>query len=204
MADAENTAPASLTAEGAAVPGGTAAAPAATLDDARLGVRFAGYCVYCDHIVERAEDGGCPKGHPADGVTGRIVLIDDDPLPELPSFSWAAFLVPFVWGPAHGQWVGLLFLPIWVFVDSILGTAGRGGAAAVGAAVVLAATLAFEWLFAKRANGLAFRRVITTQTAEEFTRRQRIWAIAAVPAAMLLLACAIWFHIAGVSALRVG
>ena len=34
----------------------------AGLDDARLDVRIAGYCVYCDHIIERNPDGSCPKG----------------------------------------------------------------------------------------------------------------------------------------------
>jgi len=172
------------------------AAPAADLDDARLDVRVAGYCVYCDHIIARAEDGSCPKGHPADGVTGRIVLVDDDPVPELPAFNWAAFLLPFVWGPAHGQWVGVVFLPIWLFADSIVGTAGRGGGAAtIGAIVVMVCTLAFEWFFAKRANGLAFRRVIPTQSAEEFARRQRLWTMAAVPVAMLLLGWVFWFRV---------
>jgi hypothetical protein len=191
LADAENT---------AAEPFSDAAvAPAAGLDDARLDVRFAGYCVYCDHIIERNPDGSCPKGHPSDGVSGRIVLVDDDPLPNLPPFNWAAFLMPFIWGPAHGQWVGAIFLPIWLFVDSILASARSGGAASMlGAAVVAGGTFAFEWFFAKRANGLAFRRVIGSQTAEEFARRQRVWAIAAVPAALLMLAWAAWFRVAAV------
>jgi len=191
LADAENTAaerngrtaPASQSA-----PGG--------IDDARLDVRDAGYCVYCDRIVERADDGTCAEGHPLEAVTGHILLVDDDPLPSLPVFNWAAFLIPFVWGPLHGQWVGIVFLPIWLFVDSIISSARSGGAVSlVGAVVAVAGTLAFEWFFAKRANGLAFRRVMKTQTAEEFRRRQRTWAIAAVPVAALLFAWAVWFHV---------
>jgi hypothetical protein len=194
LADAENTAVAPVAAGVAAA---LAAVPATSLDDARLDVRFAGYCVYCDHIIERNPDGSCPKGHPSDGVTGRIVLVDDDPVPRLPAFNWAAFLIPFIWGPAHGQWVGAIFLPIWLFVDSILASARSGGvASAVGAAVVAAGTLAFEWFFAKRANGVAFRRVIGGQTVEEFARRQRLWAMAAVPSALLMAGWAIWFRVA--------
>jgi hypothetical protein len=205
VADAQTPLPA----EGAPSPKPGAPAPAsavasapagdsgfASLDDARLDVRVAGYCVYCDHIIERNPDGTCPKGHPSDAVTGDIVLIDDDPLPTLPAFNWAAFLIPFIWGPAHDQWIGAVFLPIWLFADSIVATASKGGALGIaGAVVVFALTLLFEWWFAKRANGLAFRRVIGKQSAETFARRQRVWAIAAVPAVIALIGWGVWFHV---------
>jgi hypothetical protein len=195
LADAENMA----TAPGAALTQPSAEAPETTyvdLDDARLDVRLAGYCVYCDRIVERADDDRCPEGHPARGIAGRIVLIDDDAVPALPRFNWAAFLIPFLWGPAHGQWVGAIFLPIWLFADSIVSSARSGGAVSTVAALVVASlTLLFGWWFAKRANGLAFRRVIATQTAEEFARRQRIWSIAAVLVATGLLGWAVWFRV---------
>jgi hypothetical protein len=199
LADAENTAPAVSAAFVSPAP------VASALDEARLDVRLAGYCILCDRIVERLEDGTCPKGHPADGITGRIVLIDDDPVPILPAFNWGAFLLPFLWGPAHGQWVGAVFLPIWLFADSILSSAGRGGVPTLVAAVVVAAlTLLFEWYFAKRANGLAFRRVIDTQSAEQFARSERLWAIAAIPMVIGLIAWAAWFRIAVAPTLGAG
>ena len=113
--------------------------------------------------------------------------------------------VPFLWGPVHGQWVGAIFLPIWLFADSILASAADGGVTAiVGAVVVGMSTLLFEWWFAKRANGLAFRRVINRQTAEQFARRQRLWAIAAVPVAVALFGWALWFRLAAAPALGIG
>lgn len=194
MADAGNTALGSPRSDATAAASG---GPHATLADARIDVRIAGYCAYCDRIVEREPDGRCPAGHPAEGLTGRLVLIDDEPMPRLPAFNWAAFLIPFIWGPAHDQWIGAVFLPIWLFADSIIGTAGKAGAVStLAAAVVLALTLLFQRWFAKRANGLAFRRVIGSLPAEQFIRSQRRWAIASVPVATVLLAWAVWFRVA--------
>jgi hypothetical protein len=166
------------------------------LADATLDVRFAGYCVYCDRIVERTADGSCPKGHPAEGISGRIPLIDGEPVPVLPRFNLAAFLIPPIWGPAHGQWVGAIFLPIWLFMDSIIASAGRGGLATmIASSAVVVCTLAFMVFFAMRANGLAYRRVCSRMSVEEYVAGQRWWIIASVPAAAALLGWAIWFHL---------
>jgi hypothetical protein len=165
-------------------------------DAARLESRHAGYCVLCDAIVERAGDGGCPAGHPAEAVTGGLELLGGEPLPRLGRFNLAAFLMPPIWGPAHGQWVGAVFLPIWLFADSALRSAIAGGIGQrIAASVVVAATLAFEFAFAQRGNGLAFRRVIGRTTVERFAKRQLAWAIAMIPLAAALLSWAAWFDV---------
>ena len=168
-----------------------------TIDDARIDVRVAGYCALCDRIVERAQDGSCPQGHPAEAVTGRVLLGPREAVPVLPRFNLAAFLVPPIWGPAHGQWVGVVFLPMWLFVDSIVASGGAGGVPTRSASlVVVVATLAFQAFFAKRANGLAWRRVAEKVPVALFARRERWWAIASVPVAAALLGWAVWFHLA--------
>ena len=167
-----------------------------SLDDARIDVRVAGYCALCDRIVERAGDGSCPEGHPAEAVIGRVVLGPHEPVPVLPRFNLAAFLLPPIWGPAHGQWVGAVFLPMWLFIDSIIASVEGGGIAArLVPLVVVATTLAFQAFFAKRANGLAWRRVAETVSVARFVRRERWWAVASVPAASVLIGWAIWFHL---------
>ncbi len=166
------------------------------LADALIDVRFAGYCTYCDRIVERLPDGSCPGGHPAQVVSGRIPLDANMAVPQLPRFNLAAFLIPPIWGPAHGQWVGAIFLPMWLFMDSIIATAGRGGVWTTAAAfLVVGCTLAFGAFFAKRGNGLAYRRVCAQMSVEEYVRRERVWAIASVPAAAVLVGWALWFHL---------
>lgn len=165
----------------------------AGIEAARVHLRHAGYCVHCDRIVERAQDGSCPAGHPAEGVTGRILLADDAPVPGLPRFNLAAFLIPPIWGPAHGQWAGAIFLPLWLFADSVVRSAGVAPGGWAGAVIVLTATLAAQAWFGKRANGLAWRRVCDRVGVDEFGARQRVWAAVAVPVAAVLLGAAIYF-----------
>lgn len=170
-------------------------AAGASADPAALDVRQAGYCVRCDRIVERLPDGSCPKGHPAAGVTGRLVLGPGDAAPVLPRFNLAAFLIPPIWGPAHGQWEGAIFLPLWLFADSTFRTAGRGGVTLAAAVIVGAGTLAAMAWFGKRANGLAWRRRWREVSVAEYVRTERVWAFAAVPLAVVLLGAALYFDL---------
>ncbi len=158
-------------------------------------VRTAGYCVVCDRIVERGDDGACPKGHPAAAVTGQVVLGPGETVPVLPRFNLAAFLLPPIWGPAHGQWAGAIFLPLWLFADSVFRTAGQGSATMVAAVVVGVSTLAAMAWFAKRANGLAWRSRWRDLSVEAYLRRERVWTAVSVPVAALLLAGALYFNL---------
>ncbi len=159
-------------------------------------MRQAGYCVHCDRIVERVSDGSCPAGHPAAGIAGRIVLGDGEQTPALPRFNVAAFLLPMLWGPVHGQWVGVVFLPLWVFTDSIVRSAsslGVGGRIAAGFAVL--ATLAMAGWFGKRANGVGWRRVCDRVSVARYAQRQRVWAVVSVPVAALLVGSVVYFNV---------
>lgn len=170
--------------------------PPAGLEAARLDVRRAGYCVFCDEIVERTPEGGCAKGHPAEGISGRIVLDDDEPVPVLPRFNLAAFLIPMIWGPANGLWAGAIFLPLWLFTDSIVRSSAQMGVAGrVAAAGAVVMTLAMAAWFGKRANGLAWRRVCGRVGVADFAARQRLWAVFSVPIAAVLVGMALYFNI---------
>lgn len=158
--------------------------------------RFAGYCVHCNRIVERTADGACSAGHPAEAVWGALRLASGDPLPRLPKFNLAAFLIPPIWGPAHGAWAGFFVLPIWLFADNVVVSAIGGSAVRiVGAVLVVLGTLLFQYWFARRANGLAFRRVCDRIPLQTFIRQQRLWAIVAVPLAAALIGWVIYFHL---------
>jgi len=159
------------------------------------GQRHAGYCVACDRIVEYADDGGCSNGHPFGAMAGDIVLAEAEAVPALPRFNLAAFLIPPIWGPAHGQWAGAILLPIWLFADSILRNAAVTPGGWAGAAVVVSVTLAMMGWFGKRGNGLAWRRVADRVPVERFVRTQRIWAIVAVPVAVALLGSALYYDL---------
>lgn len=161
---------------------------------ARLELRSAAYCVLCNRIVERSGDGRCAAGHPPQALTGKLPLQEGQSLPQLQGFNWAAFLLPAVWGPAHGQWAGLFFLPIWLFVDSSVASASVNSVTLAVAVIVVATTLAFQAVFARRANGMAWRRVWASMSVEEFTRRQRLWTLACAPSATVLLMGAAYYR----------
>lgn len=174
------------------------------IEAARLVIREAAYCVLCDRLVEREPDGTCPAGHPDEALTGHIPLGIDEPLPVLPRFNLAAFLMPPVWGPAHGQWAGAVFLPIWLFMDSIIATAGQSRFGWLFAVFVVGATLAFQVVFARRANGMAYRRVWDRMTVAEYVARQRVWAWFSIPFAVGLVGWAVYFRLVLAPTLPVG
>jgi hypothetical protein len=168
------------------------------LEAARFRMRTAGYCVLCDRIVEHRADGGCgaDAAHPAAALSGRVPLGPEDPLPCLPRFNLAAFLVPPVWGPANHQWVGAVFLPMWLFADSMVASAvERGPVLNAAALLVVVGTIGAQAWFAKRANGLAWRRVADRVSVEEFARRQRMWAVASVPLFLVIVGWAAYYRV---------
>lgn len=164
------------------------------IEAARLSLRDAGYCVGCNRIVVRRADGCCPQGHAAEAIAAHLMLADDDPIPHLGRFNVAAFLVPWLWGPVHGQWAGAFFLMVWLFADGAIASAGEGALSLAGAAVIACSTLAAQAWFASRANGLAWRRVADRVPLDRFRSRQRWWAIGAFPVAAGVVAWATWFH----------
>lgn len=175
---------------------GPAKAPAG-IDAARITLRSAGYCVYCDRLVERDEHGGCSRAadHPAEGVSGVVWLAEGEPVPALPRFSVGAFLMPPVWGPAHGLWAGVIFLPLWVFADGAVASAlERGGLATAGAVAIVTLTIVAQAWFAKRGPGLAWRRVCDRVSVAAFARSERWWAIAMVPVALLVFGWAAYYR----------
>jgi hypothetical protein len=141
------------------------------------GARVAGHCVVCSAMVERRPDGSCPAGHAPEAVAGRIELADGEPLPAFPGFNWGAFLIPPIWGVAHGLWAGVFFLPLWAFVDNaIRGTADAALWMRAVAWLTFAGTLAFQVEYARVANRLAWRRACDRMSLAAYVRRQHIWA----------------------------
>lgn len=165
------------------------------IEAARISLRAAAHCAICDRMVEVAPDGTCPEGHPAELLGGCVDLEEGEECPQLPRFNLAAFAFPPVWGVAHGQWMSVLFIPLWIFVDSAVAVARRGIIPLMGAIVVSLGTLAFQGFFAKRANGIAWRRVAGQMSVDEFARRQRRWALLCVPLGIFAVAWAVYYRL---------
>lgn len=165
------------------------------VEAARIELRTAGYCAFCDRIVERTSTGGCPQGHDGAAVVGRILLAPGQEPPALPRFSVAAFLLPPIWGPAHGQWAGAIFLPLWLFLDNTVRAAVEhpSGLTLPPAIVASLATVAAMLWFGKRGNGLAWRRVSTRHSPAEYARRERVWTVLSVPLFLVLAGLAVYY-----------
>jgi len=52
-------------------------------------------------------------------LTDEQIKAEEEFMRGLPRFNVAAFLLPPIWGPAHGFWVTILYYPIWLFVDNL-------------------------------------------------------------------------------------
>lgn len=108
---------------------------------------------------------------------------------ECPRFNWGAFLLPPIWGVAHGQWWGVFFLPAWVFVDNMLrGPAVLGPWTIVIGAAMGGATLGLQAVYARTANVVAARRIGERAAFEVFLRRQRAWAVAGAAVIVAMIA----------------
>ena len=117
-----------------------------------------------------------PRGPESDLET----LFAEPPRP-IPRFNWGAFLIPPIWGVANGQWPGVFFLPLWVFIDNVLrGPQPFGAWSAVAGWTLAALTAGAQALYAANANRLAWHRFADRMTPEQFARRQRIWGVAGV------------------------
>lgn len=116
----------------------------------------------------------------------------------LPRFNVAAFLLPPIWGPAHGFWVTILYYPAWLFIDNLLFATYQNPtpltiAASVTAALgYLAITVAFaivsQPIAAHRAEDRGVSRAL-------YLKRQHWWAIGCAVGGAVLLALATLYNL---------
>ena len=133
---------------------------------------------------------------------GLSELSEDHPLvPEidysgLPRMNWGALFMPAVWGPAHGQWIAILFYPLWLFADtSITNAVLFGGFTYILAATVILGTAAVTILFASTVGYKAYQRVAHKMTKKQYLARERTWTIVSVLIALLFVGLATWYNL---------
>lgn len=116
----------------------------------------------------------------------------------LPRFNVAAFLLPPIWGPAHGFWATIVFYPLWLFADNMFYAAYANPSmlSVVLALVVLVALVAVTVAFAVVSQPLAAHRAedrgVDRQT---YLRRQRMWAIGCAVGGAAMLALATYYNL---------
>ena len=133
------------------------------------------------------------------GLTSEEVAREDAFMAGIPRFNLAAFLMPPIWGPAHGIWLTILYYPIWLFVDNCLYAAYEDPIAwKIILAAVVAVTLALAtYIFAMVAGPMSAHRAAAMGVDKDvYIRRQRIWAVVCVILAVLFLGFATYYNLA--------
>jgi hypothetical protein len=118
-------------------------------------------------------------------------------LTRLPRLNLGALLLPPVWGPAHGQWLTILFYPLWLFADiSFTNAVFFGGLAAALAVTVFLGTAALTVFFALTVGRPAYLRVADRVPLPKYLAREKVWAVVCAALALLFLALATWYNLA--------
>lgn len=131
-------------------------------------------------------------------LTDEQIAQENEFLKGLPRFNIGAFLLPPIWGPAHGFWVTILYYPAWLFIDNLLyATYESPTPLAIGAAITavlgyIAITVAFSIVSQPIAAHKAEDRGIARP---EYLRRQRFWAIGCAIGAAAMLALATVYNL---------
>lgn len=126
-------------------------------------------------------------------LTDEQIAAEKKFMEGLPRFNIGAFLMPPIWGPAHGIWVTILYYPIWLFIDNLFYATWQDPTplsivlSILAGAILLGITIAFaivsQPIAAHRAERMGISR-------ERYLSRQKKWAVASaiIAAAMLVLA----------------
>lgn len=131
-------------------------------------------------------------------LTDDQVASEERFLKGLPRFNIGAFLMPPIWGPAHGFWITILYYPAWVFVDNMIYAAYSNPSVIniilvlTSVLILLSVTIAFAIVSQPIAAHRAEERGISRET---YLRRQRIWAWVSAAIAVAMLALATWYNL---------
>ena len=116
----------------------------------------------------------------------------------LPRFNVAAFLLPPIWGPAHGFWATIVFYPLWLFADNMFYAAYANPSvlSVALALVVLVALVAATAAFAVVSQPLAAHRAEDSGIVRQaYLRRQRKWAVGCAVGGAVMLVLATYYNL---------
>ena len=131
-------------------------------------------------------------------LTDEQIASEEKFLKGLPRLNVAAFLIPPVWGPAHGFWITILYYPAWVLVDNVIYSAIEAPSALSIILAVLSAILIIgvSVIFSITSQPIAAHRADDKgMSRQTYLKHQRIWAWVSIPIAIVILALATWYNI---------
>lgn len=132
-------------------------------------------------------------------LTDEQIAQEEKFLAGMPRFNIAAFLLPPVWGPAHGMWAAIVFYPMWLVSDNVFYAAfSEPSLMSVALAVVVFVTLVgITIAFALIGQPLAAHRAERMGVSREvYLKRQKRWAVGCAIAGAAMIALATYYNLA--------
>lgn len=114
---------------------------------------------------------------------GNTLYVDEESLKKVPVYNIGAFLAPFIWGPAHGSVITILYYPAWLFIDNLIyhSVQDTNTLGFVFAAIVLAIMVVVSLMYSRVAQSRALIDALKKgHDVDWYLKRQRIWIVAAV------------------------
>ena len=134
------------------------------------------------------------------GLTEEQVRAETELMEGVPFLNIGAFLLPPIWGPAHGTWLTVLWYPVWLFADNLFYAAWSDPTAfnIVFAVLTFIVLLLATLLFARLMQPRALHRALEERgkTKEQYLAAERRWAIACAIIAAGLIAAATYYNLA--------
>lgn len=116
----------------------------------------------------------------------------------IPRFNIGAFFLPFIWGPAHGFWITILYYPVLLFADNAVYAAysEQSVLAIVVAVLIVVSLIVVTAFFAILSQPYAAHRAVNHgSTKEAYLKRQKIWAVVAVVVFAIMMGLATYYNL---------
>lgn len=131
-------------------------------------------------------------------LTDEQVKREEAFMKGLPRMNVGAFLMPAIWGPAHGFWVTILYYPAWLLADNVFYAAYESPTplaliiAVLTFVILLGITIAFSIVAQPIAAHRAEAKGVSRQT---YLKRERIWIGVSALIAVVFLGLATWYNL---------
>ena len=131
-------------------------------------------------------------------LTPEQIAAEEELMEGLLPINIGAFLMPPIWGPAHGNWVTILYYPAWTFADYIFFNAFTApSVGSIALAILVFLTLLFVTLvYARLSQPMAAHRAAEKgKTKERYKKEELWWAIASAVIGAAMIAFATWYNL---------
>jgi len=131
-------------------------------------------------------------------LTDEQIAFEQKLMEGVAPISVGAFLLPMIWGPAHGIWITILYYPAWLFVDNLIyGAVHMPNVMSISMSVIVCILMVgISLVFARVANAQALHRTIEHgKTKESYIKAEKIWAVVAIVVAIAVICIATYYNL---------